>query len=257
MSLFSLRGLDVNKEVINIFSAVLVIGLTIITALGFVGVGKKGGLLGVPKVTEQSFVMSVLFFYFILAGFDALIKFSEETKDSKDVSKSFYISNGISIFLTLGLCLAFVSWVNIKKLDCFENGVGAILDSLLGGNISTTVMICSVVYMMVTTFVAFLATTRYIYGLAEHEKALKPLRKLNEKNAPENTIWLTTGLAALGIMVNHTEYLVRFADFGLSTLLLTMGAAATKLGFLNGQIPITEAATTAAFAGLMGISFMK
>jgi hypothetical protein len=34
---------------------------------------------------EQSLILSILFFYFILAGFDALIKFSEETKDEEDV----------------------------------------------------------------------------------------------------------------------------------------------------------------------------
>lgn len=256
MASFSLRGLDVNKETINLFSGLLILVLSLLTFIGVIGVGKKG-IPGIPDVGNQSFVMSVLFFYFILAGFDDLIKFTEETKDPKDIPRSFYISNAISILLTLGLCLAFVTWVNMKKLYSFENGVGEILQSLLGGNMGFYAVLLAVIYMIMSTFVKFFATTRYMYGLSEINKSLEPLRVLNESKAPSNTIWLTAALAGIGILVNHTEYLIRFSDFGLSTLLVTMSAAAMKLSLDAGNVPWVEGATTAAFAGLMGISFMK
>ena len=255
MSLFSLKGININKESINFFSAILVAFLTVITGLGITGVAQKG-LLSIPTMPEQSFILSMLFFYFILAGFDALIKFSEETKDEKDIPRAFYLSNGISFVLTLGMCLAFISWVNIRKVDNFENSIGDLVGVFVGQKSKPYVSLVAVTYMIITSFVAFLATTRYIFSLAEQHSELSILLPLNENKAPVNSIFFTSITSALTIMVNHVEKLVRAADFGLSTNLLMVALAATKAGIDSGKIPIVEGLTSASFVGLMGLSFI-
>ena len=255
MGFFSLKGLDVNKETINAFSAVLIVVLGGVSFLGASGVVNKG-IPSVPAIPEKSFVASLLFFYFILAGFDALIKFTEETKDPKDVPRSFYISNLLSIALVLGICLAFVTTVDMRRLWKFDNGIGEILHKFLGGDTKMIVIYFAVIYMIVTTFVTFLATTRYLFGLGEVYKGLDFMKVVTEAKVPINAVLFTLSTAAIGILVNHTEYLVRAADFGLSALLLMVAAAATKSIASQGKIPWIEGTTTAALAGFMGLSFV-
>jgi L-asparagine transporter-like permease len=256
MGYFSLKGMDMNKETINTFSAVLILLLTGVSFLGVVGVGKNG-IPSVPHIQGESFAASLLFFYFILAGFDALIKFTEETKDEKDVPRSFYLSNLIAITIVLGICLAFVSTVDMRNPANYENGIGAILQKFLGGNTKTIAMYFSVIYMIVTTFVAFLATTRYLFSLGGEYKLFESMKVLNEAKVPTNAVLFTVLSAAVCILINHIEYLVRAADLGLSTMLLFVAAAATKSVASKGKMPWIEGSTTIGLAGLAGLSFIR
>jgi L-asparagine transporter-like permease len=256
MSIFSLKGLDVNKEIINNFMVFLLLFLSLMSAVGVTGIFQKGTILSESGISKSSLPLSLLFFYFILAGFDALIKFTEEAKDKKDIPRSFYWSNFISFLLIFGLCLAIVSFVNLKNVKNYDNIVGELVESFLGNSSGEIVKYMTVIFMVVTTFVVFLATTRYLFSFSEKFTILKPFTKLNEKKAPENSIYVTTAIAGLGILMNHTETLVRICDFSLSTQLLMVASAAATKVFKEGGIPWLEGATAAGFAGLMGLSFM-
>ncbi len=258
MTVFALRGLIVNKELINTFMIFLLIFLALITGLGFTGLFKNGTVLSQDGgKMKQSFAMSLLFFYFILAGFDALIKFTEEAKEKKDIPRSFYWSNFISFFLVLGLSFAIVSYVDLKNVKNYDNIVGELVNSFLGNGTDEIIKYMTVIFMLVTTFVTFLATTRYLFSFSEKYEPLKMFAALNEAKAPVNSIYATCGIAGLGILMNHTETLVRICDFSLSTQLLMVAAAAAVKGFKDGKVPWLEGATSAGFAGLMGLSFME
>lgn len=256
MGYFSLKGMDVNKETINSFSAALILLLSGISFMGIIGVSKNS-IPSIPEISDKSFAASILFFYFILAGFDALIKFTEEAKDKKDIPKSFYISNMLAIGLVIGICLAFITSVDMRRLKSYDNGIGESLQKFLGGNTKNMMIYFSVVYMIVTTFVAFLASTRYLFSLGAEYKILEPMRTLNEAKVPINAVFTTLGVAAACILVNHTEYLVRAADLGLSVMLLFVATAATKSTYDKGKIPWIEGSTAAALAGLAGLSFVR
>jgi L-asparagine transporter-like permease len=258
MTVFALRGLNVNKELINSFMILLLIFLVLITGLGFTGLFKNGTVFSQENgKMNQSFAMSLLFFYFILAGFDALIKFTEEAKEKKDIPRSFYWSNFISFFLVLGLCFAIVSYVDLKNVKNYDNIVGDLVNSFLGNNTDEIIKYMTVIFMLVTTFVTFLATTRYLFSYSEKVESLKIFTTLNEVKAPVNSIYATCGIAGLGILMNHTETLVRLCDFSLSTQLVLVAAAAAVKGLKDGKIPWLEGTTAAGFAGLMGLSIMK
>ena len=256
MGYFSLKGMDMNKETINTFSAVLILLLTGVSFLGIVGVGKNG-IPSIPNITGSSLPASILFFYFILAGFDALIKFTEETKDANDIPRSFYLSNLIAVTVVFGMCLAFVSTVDMRNSKNYDNGIGAILQKFLGGNTRIIVMYFSIIYMIVTTFVAFLATTRYLFSLGGEYKVLESMKVLNEAKVPTNAVFLTLIASALCILVNHIEYLVRAADLGLSVMLLFVAAAATKSVANKGNMPWVEGSTAVGLAGLAGLTFIR
>ncbi len=255
MTYFSSLGIDVNKDVINFLSVILIIILCILTALGGLGVTEQGWTsFSFPK---ENFALSTLLFFFVLAGFDALIKFTQETKEKEDIPRSFYITNSLCFFFTLGIALAFVSFVPITKNMDFSNNIGDIFQHFLGGKTSTIVKVGATVYIILTAFVTFLATSRFMYGLGEKYKPLELLKHLNENKAPIYAILSTFLIGAFGIFINHTETLVRIADFALAIFLFIVSAAVSKSNLDEGKIPWIEGGTAAGLLGLMGISFMK
>lgn len=255
MTYLSLKGIDVNKEIINTFVAFLIVFLSVITMLGFAGFASKPTQT-LPLPDSHSFATSLLLFYFILAGFDALIKFTEETKDKKDIPRSFYVSNFISFFLVVGLSLAFVTFVNVKDSKAVDNSVGYILQHFLGGSSAAIVKNFAIFYLILTTFVVFLGTSRYMFSLGSEYDFLSILKGVNETKAPSAAIFITTLIAAFGILINHTDTLVRISDFALSVMLLLVSAAAAKFKYDKGEMPWVEGLTSVSFAGLMGISFL-
>jgi amino acid transporter len=255
MTVFSLQGIDMNKDLINFFSIVLLIILGILTSLGILGVSKEGWTsISYPK---ENLPLSILLFFFVLAGFDALIKFTQETKNKEDIPKSFYITNALCIFFTLGIALSIVSYVPITKSTDFSNNIGDVFQHFLGGNTSNIVKVGSVLYIILTSFVTFLASTRFLYGLGQKYKPLEVLKQLNENKAPFKSILFTFIFAAFAILINHKETLVRIADFALAFFLFIVSAAISKANWMEGKIPWIEGGTAAGLLGLMGISFMK
>lgn len=255
MTYLSLKGIDVNKEIINVFVAFLVLFLALISGLGFTGF-YSNPVQTMPLPNTHSFATSLLLFYFILAGFDALVKFTEEAKDKKDVVRSLYWSNFLSFFLVAGLSIAFVTFVNVKDAKAVDNSVGYIVQHFLGGSSASIVKNLAILYLIVTTFVVFLGTSRYMFSLGGEYPFLSFLKEVNETKAPSAAIFLTTMVAAFGILINHTDTLVRVSDFALSVMLLLVSAAATQYQYKKGKTPWIEGLTTASFAGLMGFSFM-
>lgn len=255
MSYFSLLGIDVNKDAINFLSIILIIILSLLSALGGLGVAKEGWTsFSYPK---QSFTLSTLLFFFVLAGFDALIKFTQEAKDNEDIPRSFYITNAVCVLFTLGIALAFISYVPITKNMDFSNNIGDIFQHFLGGNTAGIVKVGAIMYIILTAFVTFLATTRFMYGLGEKYKPLEILKQLNENKAPIYGILATFLIGSFGILINHTETLVRIADFALAIFLFIVSAAISKSNLMEGKIPWIEGGTAVGLLGLMGISFMK
>jgi L-asparagine transporter-like permease len=105
--------------------------------------------------------------------------------------------------------------------------------------------------MIITMFVTFLATTRYIFGLGEKYK-LKFLTNLNDKNVPTVPIIATTAVVGVTVLINHFGTLVSVADLALGSFLFLVAAAATKSKYDKGEIPIIEGLTATGFLGVFG-----
>ena len=250
MGLFSLQGLKANTTLVNISSGVLVFILSAFSLIGFGGLSQ--GVSSIPtveSVPDPSLVQSFLYFFYILAGFDVLMKFSEETKDSSDVPKSFYISNIIAIFFVVGLSLAVVNFTDLKKVKPPERAIGFMLNNVSGANIKPLFSVIAVFFMIITMFVAFLATTRYIFSLGEKYN-LPMLTKLNENKVPTVPIMATTAVVGATVLINHFGTLVSIADLALGGFLFLVAAAATKSKYDKGEIPIIEGLTATGFVGV-------
>ena len=236
------------------------VSVSLIAILALAGLLGVGGLLtrGIPtvfRVKDGSLVSSFFYFFFILAGFDALIKFTKETKDPEDIPHSFYWSNIISILLLTGAIIGYITWVDLKSLSSFDNPLGELFHVFLGGNTRDIFINVAVSFMGLTTFVVFLATTRYLYGLSELYPRLAFLKSMNAAKVPDTAVYTTFGIASLAALLNHTEVLLRMSDVGLAVQLAAVAAAATVSQFKKGHLPLIEGATTVALSAVLGSVF--
>jgi amino acid transporter len=247
MGLFSLQGIHANTTLVNISSGILLFILSSLSLLGFGSL--VNGVSSIPSVTEvgqPSLVQSFLYFFYILAGFDVLMKFTEETKDPADVPRSFYISNTIAIVFVLGLSLAVVNFSDLKKAKPLERAIGFMLNNISGANVKGYFSAIAVFFMIITMFVVFLATTRYIFSIGEKYN-LPILTKLNENKVPTVPIMATTAVLGATVLINHFGTLVSIADLALGGFLFLVAAAATKSKYDKGETPIVEGLTAAGF----------
>ena len=257
MGLFSLQGIDANKDLVNISSGVLVFILSLISMIGFGGVFQGvSSVPNVPEIIEPSFIQSFLYYFYLLAGFDVLVKFSEETKDPADVPRSFYISNILAIIFILGLSLAVLNFSDLKKAKPLERAVGFMLNNLTGMNIRHYFSVIAVFFMIITMFVTFLATTRYIFSLGEKYN-LPILIKLNENKVPTVPILATTAVVGATVLINHFNTLVSIADLALGGFLFLVAAAATKFKYDKGEAPIVEGLTATGFIGIFAATALN
>ena len=263
MSGFALKGIDMNKYVISLFSTIITLLLLAASAIGLIeGFGPTGtdastwpsALSGTPD-----FKQSVLYIYFILAGFDVLMKFTQEAIDpEKDIPRSFYVSNAMSTLLTTGVAYAFIHALTLKRYSSVpkDNVLGVIFDSFFGPPAGSIAHSLSIGLMIVTAFVTLLGTSRYLYSLAKESKTFPEgwknwLDDLNEEKVPVNTVLITLGLAATGILLNHTSSLVRLSDFFLTLVMFLVSVAVSKLRAGRGEFPAIEAATALGFGALL------
>ena len=254
MMIISLKGIDLDKEIITLAGIGVVSLLSFATLIGLVEVGSKSTPITLPSSLQvkHNLLHSVMYFYFILAGFDALMKFAEETKDpDHDLPRSFYASNALSTLLTVGVCLAFLLVFTTHKFKENENIVARIVGTVLGAQAEQATAILSIGLMIVSGFVTFLAASRYMFSAAQDLKGVEQLRELNEAKAPWKTILIVTAIIAIGILNNNVYELVKFCDIALTVTLLLVSAAATKMQFEKGKIPWIESGTTAGLGALL------
>jgi amino acid transporter len=272
MAAFALKGIDVNKEFVALFSGLIIALLSAASAIGvWEGFDPAGtGLLAFPASLNKtpSFVGSIVFFYFVLAGFDDLMKFAEEAVEpDKNIPTSFFLSNAVSTALTIGVAYAFVHVLTIPKLGigpaASANPLGAIFQSVLGSGAVKPLFWIGVGLMLTSGFVDFLVVTRYLFGLAERPgpkeaagshylSRFKWLRELSESQVPWKAVLAATGLIGGAIAINNIDTLVRVSDLSLTLVLLTVtGAVGVAKWRRDGCPPWLEGATSLGFLGLL------
>jgi len=253
MTGFSLQGIDMNKEAINFFSYTIIALLVFASIIGGVEFGQNGNSASSSMHSTPDFTKSFIYFYFVLAGFDTLMKFSQEAIDpDKDIPRSFYTTNALSTILTAGVCFSFLVVFSNHKFQENENIVARIVASALGNSAGEVVGLLSIFLMIVTGFVSFLTTSRYMFGLG---KEIPILKELNEKKVPWVSVLITFIIATLGILVNHVFTLVKVSDITMTVTLLLVSAAVTRAQIMKGVVPIVEGLTTLFLGAILFVCF--
>ena len=231
--------------------------MLLLTFASFAGI-IEAATEGVPNTLitpkKEDFVKSLMYFYFVLAGFDALMKFVEETREpEKDIPSSFYWSNTLSAILTAGVCFAYVITSSHIPIHENDNIISKILGTVLGKGVESGVNIVSIIMMCITGFIAFLSSTRYLYSISPQNTVLK---ELNENKVPSAAVLISFIVILGGILNNHIFTLVSMCNMALTFTLLLVSAAATRFAITKGEAPIIEGATTLGFIYILTMSLL-
>uniref|UniRef100_A0A6C0E751 Uncharacterized protein n=1 Tax=viral metagenome TaxID=1070528 RepID=A0A6C0E751_9ZZZZ len=247
MTLAALLGIDVDKAIISPVTWGL-IG-TLLVACGF-GLA-HGPASTLPTPTSRSFVHSLWMFFFVLIGFDALMKFVEEAKDSADIPTAFYLSNGISTLLTFGVAAAVASWIRLTPQN--ENiAIESLFALFVGSWVRTPLTWIIIAFLLLTTFIVFLATSRYLFGLGKQGGALAPFAA-TEDNVPWVSILSVFGAGAGVALINNVEILVMITDFGFSVIGGLVAAAACVTDWRDGLMgsALVDGGVAAGFVAML------
>jgi len=254
MSYSALHRLDFNKQIINTFSIGIIALLSFVTFLGFGGLANSSAPIFPAKTNIYE---SFLYFFFVLAGHDALIKFSEETVGQTNINKSMYISILVSITLVAGLCLAAVVWIGNFKTTNVNDIVADIFQSAMDHGTGKYITIIAIVFMLGSTFLGFLATIRYLYGIPDDLPMLEFIKQGGDGKVSNRSIAIATIASALAIFINHTSSLVELADIGLIIVLLLVSAATFVDKQKKGEISLLDGLTTGGFASVLALVLKK
>lgn len=233
------QQLDINKSVINIFSLGIIAILSVITFLGCTHITKTVSL-GTERTNLYD---SLTYFFFILAGHDTLMKFSEEAADTKDINKSFYISIALSFTLIAGTCIAAMVYIKDFSKINVNDIVSHIFKEAFNDNIATIVKYVAIILMTSTSFVNFLATIRYYNSITD---------------TTTNSGIFVIGLLSLGIIcINHLSTLVKFADVGLILTLLCVALAVCVERYKTGEVPYIDGLSGLGLLTILGLITAK
>lgn len=290
MTGFALKGIELNKDAILGFSGGIVAIMLLATGIGLWETASAGhpGPMAYPHTLAKTpdFLKSILYFYFILSGFDDVIKFVQEAKNpDRDIPHAFYLSNAIAAVLVIGVAYAYLHVLTFKKDSHYhgDNAIALVVESAFGAKAGGAIYWIGVGLMLATAFVSFLAVTRYMYALADTvdgkqaaegaaagtaaaagatkessiRRGLKWLQDLNDAKAPWRSILFSGLLAGIMVFVNHVDFLIQMSDLALSVIMVLVSAAVTRhIWRRDGRIPPIEALTTAGFVGLLSATIL-
>lgn len=241
MTGLGLLGIDINKTIVTTLSLGLVVMLVVAGCFGVVGPAMPVALPAAPD-----FRRSLWMFFFVLIGFDALIKFSEETNQPTYIPTSFYLSIGTSALLTLGVGMAIASWVRLTPAN-----EGSAFESLfavfMGAWVHRYFRWAVIAFLLLTTLVIFLATSRYLIGLGKKGGLYTPFA------TQEGAILSVFGLSAATALINQVDKLVIVTDFGFSVIGGLVAAATCVADWRDGLVgsALVDGATAAGFGAMM------
>lgn len=250
----SLLGIDVNKEIVNVVTGGLLLIFCAASLIGGAGALTQSSQ-SLPTPSRAGFLNSVWMFVFVLIGFDALVKFAEEAKNESDIPTSFYLSNVISAILTAGAALAISVWLPGLTEAQSNVAIPLLFAKFLGPWIVGPMEMAISAFMLITTFVVFLATTRYLYGLGEKSEALA---SVNTAKAPWVAIATVFGAGSALVLLNNTGLLVKITDIGFAVIASLVAGAIAVADWRDGKIAeaCVSGATASGFLGLIASAFL-
>jgi len=258
MTFAAFQQLDMNKEVINIVSLAIILVLGSISLFGISHLNQDSFKMpSFPSLDKINLYESLLYFFFVLAGHDNLIKFSEEAIDQKDIGRSMYISIGISVLLVIGLCVAAVAYLRDFRIINVDDIVGEIFEKIFNKDVGKIISNFAILCMFVSTFVAFLATIRYTYALPEKIPFLNFIKEGGDGRVSHISILIIVALCAFAILINQTTSLVELSDIALIITLLLVSSATLYERFQKGIMPITDGLTSGGLLGILGLTIQK
>jgi amino acid transporter len=240
MSAIALGGMDLDKQIITGFTWSM-IGVLLLASL----LGLSTRASDSDSSPSPNFMNSLWMFLFVLIGFDVLMKFAEETDDA--IPAAFYLSNGLSILLTATVGAAIAH--GLPRSQQNMTAIASLFAATLGDWVFQPVRWIIVLYLLLTAFIVFLGTSRYIYSLGKDTW----LQSTNAVNAPWASITAVFGSGSVLALLNQVKHLVVITDVGFSIIAALVAGSVTVANWREEKFGVAavSGATAAGFSGLI------
>ncbi|WP_436794845.1 amino acid permease [Actinospongicola halichondriae] len=225
----AMGGIESSARLTTVLSAVQILGLVVIIAIGVPHVGDEslvdggtvGGVLGAS---------ALVFFAFV--GFDEVITLSEETtQPTRTIPRALLLALGVSTLLYVGVAIAGISVLGPDLLAAAEQPLADVMSTAVGGVSGEVVAVVAMIATTNTTLLAITAASRLQFGMASTGALPAALGRVNRRRAPGRAIGLVVAAAACFVLVGDISVVAGVTDFSVYVVFIAVNATVITLRF--------------------------
>lgn len=210
------RGLKASTTFQNITTAIKVLIILAIAAVGIVG-GSEGGGGAAPLFTDGATVgllgyalayQSISFAYY---GWEDAAKMSEEVVDPGHSLPRILLGGAMAVMvLYLLMNVSFLAALSPAEMAGSDLVAADATAAVFGEAAGTIVVIASLLILISSANVNFLGLPRVAYGLARHGLAPRAFAELDERGTPRKALYFISAWIGLMALTGAFELLIRF-----------------------------------------------
>ncbi len=239
----ALSGIEHSARLTTVLSAVQVLGLIVIIAIGVPHLGDESLLEG-GSVHGVLGASALVFFAFV--GFDEVITMSDETTDpTRTIPRALFLALGLSTALYVGVAIAGVSVLGAVGLAAADQPLAEVMSTAVGGVSGGVVAVVAMIATTNTTLLALTAASRLQFGMASTGALPDSLHRVNRRRAPNRAIWIAVAAAACFVGIGDVQVVAGVTDFAVYVVFIAVNLTVIILRFWqpNRRRPFAVPAT--------------
>ncbi len=239
----ALSGIEHSARLTTVLSAVQVLGLVAIIAIGVPHIGDESLLEG-GSVHAVLGASALVFFAFV--GFDEVITLSDETTEpTRTIPRALFLALGLSTALYVGVAIAGVSVLGAAGLAAADQPLAEVMSTAVGGVSGGVVAVVAMIATTNTTLLAITAASRLQFGMASTGALPDSLHRVNRRRAPNRAIWIAVAAAACFVWIGDIQVVAGVTDFSVYVVFIAVNVTVIILRFWqpNRRRPFAVPAT--------------
>ena len=239
VSAIAVLGIEQSARVALVLSAVQVIGLVIVIAIGIRDVGNVDLF---EQASPSGILGGAALVFFAFIGFDEVITLAEETEDpTHTVPRALLLALGISTLLYVAVAISAVSVLGVQGLASSSHPLADVARVAFGDRSGQVIAGLALLTTMNTTLLALTASSRLLYGMAQRGSLPRFLAHIDPgRRTPTRAILVSVCLSSAFVALRDLRLTVSVTDFAMYVVFFIINATVIVLRY-------TEPGRTRAF----------
>lgn len=231
LSIVNYFGIDVSKKITNTMGVVELGILLIVIVFGIRYWRYEPAFFAMNTnkiIKPHTFWVASFLAIFLYTGYDAVVKLSEETKDSKkNVPKAVISTVLITSLLYILIAFTAICLPQFKEIAASVMPIGKMCEQMFGpGSYLKIVYLIGLFIVLNTFFVCIISLSRFLYGLGKEKKLPHVLSDVNSHyKTPHNAILVVFVLISLSVLIENGEWAASFANIFFLIFLVMLSMA--------------------------------
>ena len=224
----ALTGIQRSARLTLALSALQVLGLLIIVAIGVTHLGSRSV---VSDATLPGVMGGAALVFFAFIGFDEVITLAEETRHpTRVIPRALLAALGISTVLYIAVAIAAVSVVGADALAASSRPLADVMAHVLGGRAQGVVAALALVTTTNTSLLALTAASRLTYGMADTGALPSRAAGLSPRTGAPSAAIVVAAVAAVGFAcLGDLTFIASVTNFAVYVVFLAVNAAVIVL----------------------------